>query len=315
MHPAYSVILFTTISGAGYGLLIWMAAGVLLAIVPPDGSFGLIGLGLAVIMITTGLLSSMLHLGRPERAWRAFSQWSTSWLSREGVAAVATYVPVAGLGIGWVLFEDVSGSVAVCAILAICGALATVWCTGMIYGSLSTIKAWHHPLVAPIYCVMAVMTGAILFNVLVAFWFGVEAGSVWFNLVLLLAGWLMKVVYWSQVDTAPKTATAGDATGLSRFGTVRVLEEPHTQANYVMREMGYGVARKHADKLRMIATVALFLIPAFGLLALLVATPGVAALLGIAAVGSTAVGVLIERWLFFAQARHVVSLYYGAEAI
>lgn len=315
MHPAYSVILFTTASGAGYGLLIWLSAGVLLGGVPSSGVFGFIGLALALILITTGLLSSTLHLGRPERAWRAFSQWRSSWLSREGVAAVATYVPAGILGIGWVFFSDITGVFAVCAALALILALATVWCTGMIYASLSTIKAWNHPLVAPIYCVLALVTGGILFNVLMTFWSGVDSTFVWVGLIVLLAGWLMKAVYWSQIDTEPATATAGDATGLGRFGEVRVLEPAHTQPNFVMREMGFAIGRKHAEKLRVIATACLFVVPAVCLLMLLVAAPAAAALVGLVAVLSMVVGVIAERWLFFAQAKHIVMLYYGADAI
>ena len=315
MHPAYSVILFTCASGAGYGLLIWMAVAALMGIVPPDSIFGFVGLGLAFTLITVGLLSSTLHLGRPERAWRAFSQWQTSWLSREGVAAVATYIPSGLFAIGWVFFEDVSGIFAILGIISIVAALITVWCTGMIYASLTTIKAWDHPLVAPIYVMLALMTGCILFNVLSTMWFGAEAEIIWLALLLIVTGWLMKVVYWSQIDTEPKTATPGDATGLGRFGTVRVLEEAHTQANFVMREMGYSIARKHGDKLRLIATACLFVVPALGLLLMLVAAPAVAALVSLIIVLSAIAGILVERWLFFAQAKHIVTLYYGADAV
>ena len=105
MHPAYSVILVTTASGAGYGLLVWL--GVLSAIdaLPADRWFGFAGLALSLGLISVGLLASTFHLGHPERAWRAFLQWRSSWLSREGAAAVATYVPAGLFGIGWVLFE------------------------------------------------------------------------------------------------------------------------------------------------------------------------------------------------------------------
>ena len=103
MHPAYSVILFTTASGAGYGLLFWLAVLSVFDDLPADLTLGLAGLGLAFALITVGLLSSTAHLGRPERAWRAFSQWRTSWLSREGVAAVATFVPFALFALGWLV--------------------------------------------------------------------------------------------------------------------------------------------------------------------------------------------------------------------
>jgi sulfite dehydrogenase (quinone) subunit SoeC len=101
MNPAYSVILFTTASGAGYGLL------ALLGLVGFNHgpvsifAFGITALFIALALITIGLLSSTLHLGHPERAWRAFSQWRSSWLSREGVAAVATYVPALLFGAVW----------------------------------------------------------------------------------------------------------------------------------------------------------------------------------------------------------------------
>ena len=99
MHPAYSVILFTTASGAGLGLLAWLALLGMLDAVPADRWLGVVGLGLAFVLVAGGLIASTAHLGRPERAWRAFSQWRTSWLSREGVMAVATAVPAGVLGV------------------------------------------------------------------------------------------------------------------------------------------------------------------------------------------------------------------------
>src|SRR4029077_9268611 len=93
MHPAYSVIFFTTASGAGYGLLIGLAAAAILNLVPRDPVLGFFGLGIALVLVTTGLLTSTFHLGRPERAWRSLSQWRSSWLSREGAAAIVTYIP------------------------------------------------------------------------------------------------------------------------------------------------------------------------------------------------------------------------------
>jgi len=162
MHPAYSVIIFTTASGAGYGLLIWLAVAAALNLVPRDPGLGFFGLGLALALITIGLLTSTVHLGRPERAWRSLSQWKTSWLSREGIAAIVTYVPAGALGLGWVFGEFMPGQIAVGAWLSIVCALVTVWCTGMIYASLPTIRAWNQPLVAPVYETLALATGGVL---------------------------------------------------------------------------------------------------------------------------------------------------------
>src|SRR5260221_12930021 len=104
MHRALSIVFFTTASGAGFALLLVIGLGVPLALLPDNAGFGAAGLATAFLLAAGGLISSVFHLGRPERAWRAFSQWRSSWLSREGVMAVATFVPAAIFAIGWVLF-------------------------------------------------------------------------------------------------------------------------------------------------------------------------------------------------------------------
>ena len=261
MHPAYSVILFTTASGAGYGLLVWLAVFGELGLAPITLEFGLTGFVLALGLVSIGLLSSTFHLGRPERAWRAVTQWRSSWLSREGVAALATYLPAGVLALGWVFFGRVSGAYLLAAILTLAGALLTVWCTGMIYASLKTIPAWHQPLVAPLYLMLGLATGALLFDLMLRVW-GAASGSMTALAAALLAISLgMKLAYWKAIDHGDQTHSAESATGLGEFGKVRPLEPPHTQPNYVMREMGYRVARKHALKLRRFVIVLAFAVP------------------------------------------------------
>ena len=314
MNPAYSVIIFTSASGAGYGLLAWLGLAVLTGAAAPASAFAIVALPLALVLITVGLLSSTLHLGRPERAWRAVTQWQTSWLSREGVLALATYVP-AGL---WLLLQWLAPDIwwiapAALSLLAAAGALATVWSTGMIYQSLPTIRAWSEPIVAPNYVLLALATGAVLMALLQA-GFGLAGRRMALvAALLLLAAAGAKWLYWRRIDAAPRTWTAESATGLGHLGRVRPLDPPHTQPNFVMREMGFAVARKHAQALRMMALGAGFVGPA-ALLALATSLPALPAALAtaVAALG-VSVGVLAERWLFFAEARHVVTLYYGAE--
>jgi sulfite dehydrogenase (quinone) subunit SoeC len=314
MHPAYSVILFTTASGAGYGLLVWLAVLSALGVLPADRWFGFTGLGLSLGLISVGLLASTFHLGHPERAWRAFSQWRSSWLSREGVAAVATYVPAGLFGIGWVFLERTDGIFAFFGLLAAALALVTVYCTGMIYASLRTIRQWYQPLVPWVYIMLALATGALLMLAQIHV-FGMA--SPWFSLVtaaLVGLALLLKQRYWSTIDTEKKIWTIGDATGLGKHGQVRVLDLPHTQANFVMREMGYAVARNHVKKLRGIVRLLAFVVP--GALCLITVAPSAllampAALLAVIA---AAVGIAVERWLFFAEAEHVSMLYYGRPA-
>ena len=312
MHPAYSVILFTTASGAGLGLLAWLALLGMLDAVPADRWLGVVGLGLAFVLVASGLIASTAHLGRPERAWRAFSQWRTSWLSREGVMAVATTVPAGVLGVGWVGLESVDGLFAIAAALTVACAVFTLYCTGMIYASLRTIRQWHQPLTAPIYVALGLASGAVLLHALLAAFGEAAPWSAWLAIVCVAVGAALKWAYWLRIDGELRTYTAEAATGLGHLGKVRTLEPPHTQPNFVMREMGYRVARKHALKLRRLALLFAFGLPiAF----LLLSQSGALALAArLLAVLSMAVGLVTERWLFFAEAEHVAMLYYGADA-
>lgn len=309
MHPAYSVILFTTASGAGYGLMFWLGLAHVVGVFPVTGWDFLAAILVALMLVTLGLFSSTFHLGHPERAWRALSQWRSSWLSREGVAAVATYVP-AGLLALLSLF-GVSGWLSLpLALLSAIGAVATVWCTGMIYGSLKTIRQWHHPLVPWIYLALAAASGAMLLALLTAFAGGTARGASALALLSLIGAGVLKTLYWRGVDADKGAFTADMAIGIQ--GVRRQLDPPHTRPNYVMREMGYHVARKHARDLRRIVFTWGGAVPGL-LLALIALTGGLAPVLTPIAVMSAGAGLVVERWLFFAEAEHVAMLYYGAE--
>ena len=311
MRPAYSIIFFTTASGAGYGLLALLGLLAAVGTVPPDFWLGLIGLGLALALISAGLLSSAAHLGRPERAWRAVSQWRSSWLSREAVAAITTYVPAGLLCIGWVLLGRTDGWVAAAGTTAAAGAAVTVFCTGMIYASLPPIAQWHSPFTVPSYLIHAAMTGTLLLNALLQS-FGVAPAWVpQLGLAATLLGWGWKIATWRHNDALPTAAsTINAATGL-KGGEVRSIEWPHTEENFVLKEMGFQVARKHAARLRRITHGAAFALPSLLLAAAMLTSWPVAAVLSVLAALVQLAGMLVERWLFFAEARHTVSLYYG----
>jgi DMSO reductase anchor subunit len=314
MHPAYSVIFFTTASGAGYGLIFLMALFAAMNGVPADPWFGAIGLGLGTLLVTGGLLSSTAHLGHPERAWRAYSQWKSSWLSREGVLATATYVPLALTFWGWVIEGSMDGTFSFIAAVLAMMCLLTVHSTGMIYATLRTISAWHNRLTVPGYLCFALLSGSVWFHAL-AQMFGYQTPAV--ALVVIVALFLsfyIKRKYWRSIDTQPGPSTPESATGLGDLGKVRLLDPPTMTENFVQREMGFSIARKHAQKLRRICFFTYFLIPIVltGLTSNgepWLAIPGT-----LLAAISVSVGVVVERWLFFAEAKHVSMLYYGAEA-
>jgi DMSO reductase anchor subunit len=312
VHPAASVILFTTASGAGLGLLAWLALFGLAGMAPETTGFGFVGLGLSVALLSLGLLSSTFHLGRPERALRALTQWRSSWLAREGVAALATYVAAGPFALGWIVLNRVDGPFAVAAAASFALAVVTVVCTAMIYASLKPIRQWNQRWTLPVYLLMAAASGALLLvDLTLAFGvfrpgFGALAAA-----ALALAG-LAKLAYWRAIDREPPRSTLATATGLA--GPVRLLEQPHTEENFVMREMGFRIARKHAAKLRRFVVAALFVGPVLLTLAASAAPPIPALVLALAATVLAAAGLGVERWLFFAEATHASMLYYGRAA-
>lgn len=308
MHPAISVIAFTTLSGAGFGLWAWL--GLRIAFGGPPGMYeGIgwaIGLLAAAVLVAIGLASSFLHLGRPARAWRAFSQWRTSWLSREALLAVACFGAMATVfavgrsGFHPLLLRGAGGLLAVLS-------LATVCSTAMIYASLRPIPAWSHRLVVPAYAGFALLQGALLLPTFTST--ALARGGLWWTCLALVIGLAAaKLRYWADIDRGPDMPTRGQAIGLPHRRAT-VFEHPHTEANYITREMAFVVARRHARLLRGVA-LGLFALLPLVLLGLAAARPATSIwALPLAAACSLA-GALVERWLFFAEAKHMVSLYY-----
>ncbi|MCF2904823.1 dimethyl sulfoxide reductase anchor subunit [Octadecabacter sp. CECT 8868] len=288
MHPAPSVILFSTMSGAGFGLLAFLGLG--LPVVTGGLAFGYFAL--AYLLAVGGLIASTFHLGHPERAMKAFKQWRSSWLSREGICAVAALVVMAIYGAGLVFFGTRIG------LLGTIGAIlsfGTVFTTSMIYTQIKTVPRWNNTTTPAMFLSICIAGGALL------------AGEVKFAVPLLILAAAAQIGHWLFGDRAlaESGTTLATATGLGARGEVRAFEPPHTGTNYLLNEFVYVIGRKHALKLRIIALI------------LMIAVPLALVLLGqsfifiaLAAI-SHLVGVFTARWLFFAQAEHVVGLYYG----
>lgn len=220
-------------------------------------------------------------------------------------------MPAALFGLGLWLGSS-HALVAVLGIASAAMAIVTIYCTGMIYASLRPIHQWHNAWVVPNYLLLALFGGALWLDALVHFW---EDRVHIVGMIALLAGVAAlagKLGYWNFIDTTKSASTAESATGLGALGRVRLFEAPHTEENYLLREMGYRIARRHATKLRRIALLLTFGLP-LPLAALALAIDAVpAAAAAVAACLSVSLGILAERWLFFAEAKHTVTLYYGA---
>lgn len=306
MKPALSVIFFTVLSGAGYGL--WCLLGVALAAgIYPATDNVLAPLAFGFVLVTFGLLASTSHLGRPERAWRALSQWRSSWLSREGIASLVTYLPM--LALTWCAYTQRSGApLRITAALLALGALATLFCTANIYRSLKAIHAWRAPQVLPLYFAFALLSGGLWLWSWLMFAAG-NAVALWpAALLMALAALaaLAKARYWRAIDRMPAN-TAGHATGLEPLGSVRAFEGPVTEESYLTHEMAFVLARKHSRKLRLLAGELAFALPVLALALAQLLDAGWLVPLGAAA---CLAGLFVERWLFFAEARHAVAAYF-----
>lgn len=286
MHPAKSVIVFTSLSGIGFGFLIWIGLGIPKAV----GGVGFVYYALAFILTVGGLIASTFHLGNPQRAWRAFTQWKTSWLSREAVLAVLALSVMAlhGASAVFLSYQPV--------FLGLLGAalcLATVLATAMIYTQLKTVPRWNQPATPVLFTLLSLAGGALL------------AGRMDPALWLLLAAGAVQLWAWLNGDKAFSGSGTTLSTATQLGAQVRAFEPPHTGSNYLMREMVFQVGRKHATRLRGIAFGLMTVLPV-----LIILVNDKHLMVGVAILAHFA-GVLVSRWLFFAEAEHVVGLYYG----
>jgi len=230
-------------------------------------------------------------------------------LSREGAMAIVTFIPLlisAWLSVVEGRYSPVSGG------LQIILSLVTVYCTAMIYASLRSVHAWHTKLTPLCYLLFAVAGGAIL----ALFFAACESGPVRAlsaaAIVALVAAWSAKSAWRNRMRDTKPLSTPESATGLGFIGSVRLLERPHVTENYLTREMGFRIARKHAAKLTRISFILGAIVPFILALIVLVSGQGPMAIISaLLAVFAFAAGIVVERWLFFAEARHAVMNYYG----
>src|SRR5436305_2950625 len=218
MHPDLSIVFFTTASGAGFGLLLLLDLGVPLGLLPVNPWFGIAALASAFGLAGGRLVSSAFHLGRPERVLRAFSQWRSSWLSREGVLSVVTLASAAVFAVGSVFFGAFSGIIGLFGIVAAALALGTIYCTGMIYASLKPIHQWHNRWVVPNYLALGLMAAFLLLDLIERFWVPFPLGTPILALVAVLIAWWMKERCWRFIDSSSAPSTVASATALGRRG-------------------------------------------------------------------------------------------------
>ena len=290
MHPAPSIILFTVLSGFGFGLIsiigllqFFNQISVVNIII-----FSLIGL----FFSTVGLISSFFHLANKKNAIKSMSQWQTSWLSREAISSIFCLSIVVG-NIGWVF--DQNRYISEVGVVLFLLSLFTIFTTSMIYAQLKTVPSWNNILTPALFIFAALAGGSILL-------------MDYASLVLLLIFGVLQVLFWYIADQSfiYKETSVGTALGFSKNEDIRAFDVAHTNRNYLLNEMVYKVARKHAIKIRYISFFAAFVFP----MSLTLIFPGNFSV-SVLIIVSHLVGIYFSRWLFFAEAKHSVGFYYN----
>lgn len=322
MRPAFSVLFLTTLIGAGQGLLVALVAGQLFLVVgtggmTETGGFYAAGSALALVLLALGLLASFFHLANPQRAWRAATQWRTSWLSREVIALPAVMgMAVLYGGLHWLGWDmalmhfangkslDLTMAVGFVTVLA---CFALFLCTGMIYACVKFIREWASVWTVINYTLMGLASGFIL-----AAAFAASNGSVvtgvfsGMALVLTIAALFGRAYsLWRNARIRPVSTLKG-AIG-APHQNIRQVSQGFGGKSFNTTEFFHGVS---ADTVRML--VVFFIAAGFVAPAALVLM-GATALLWLAFVVQY-VGLLAERWVFFAHGNHVQNLYYQRKA-
>ena len=315
MKPALSIVFFTVASGAGLGLLALLALADLCPVPLLSPEAVVRGIALALLLIAAGLASSVLHLAKPSNAWRAFARFRTSWLSREAVVAALLF-PVTFVYLVTVWSAGAGTMRTVLAIAITLLAWGLLFCTAMIYASLKPIRQWRTGWTPAAYLLLGHWSGALI-AVALAIGYGGEAMRwAWLAAGLGVAALIAKLGYWRHAsDRGGRSAlTLEQAIGVRQgvrppgisVAQARLFDVGHTQRTFLTDEFVFRLARQHAQAVRGAALALGFGIP---LLWLATGPRHWAAATSVAMLAL--VGLVAERWLFFADARHTVRLYHG----
>ena len=319
MHPAFSVIFLTTLIGAGQGLFLALYAQQVfawMALAPSvDGTgFYLFGSLLVLGLLAAGLFASFFHLGRPERAWRSAARWRTSWLSREVLALPGFMALVAAYALVWYLQRS-SAAVDLTAWAFWLGGvgvllcLALFVCTGMIYACMRFLQEWATPLTIVNFVLLGSASGWLIASTLASLT-APEILPLLGKLTFFLIGLALLTRVASLVRNArlvPKS-TPQSAIGI-RHAQIKQTAQGAMGGSFNTREFFHGRAPSTLGVVRIVFLLLTFAVPAVLLgVGLWNASPAV---LG-SAVLVQYLGLVLERWYFFADARHPQNLYYQA---
>ncbi len=317
MHPAFSVILFTVTSGAGYGLIALLSffnfihQGIFIS-----KDLFLIFSVVSIGIFSFGLISSTFHLANPKNAWRAFMRFRTSWLAREGLLAILFYPLL--LTYLYLIYQDTYINnflfMQFYSFLIFIFSVFIIFCTGMIYACLKTIPQWNTILTPINYILIGLYLGFLLILFLLSIK-SYDINNYKFSILCLISfSFIMKSIYYYKIT--PARHNISDATNAAikiKNSSVRLLDVGHTGGTFLTDEFGFFAAEK---KLKIIKFFSIF----FGFIAPLMLISLYYLLYNdilviFLALLVSFIGIIAERWLFFAQAKHVVNLYHGSQTV
>jgi len=315
MKPDSALIYFTVCSGTGYGMimsLILLYSNNQLNI---DYQIKILISSLSFFLIASGFVASTIHLGHPERAWRALSQWRSSWLSREGVVGIITFIPLFLFYFFWIF----SAKIGVTFLLLLITSLfctTTIYCTAKIYSSLKAIPAWHNSFVPLIYILNSLVLGSI-FTFTILFYFEIKIYFLSnFIIIMSLTALFIKLLYWLSIKKTSKSNIAS-ATGLGTSKKTTFFEGPHTGENYLTSEMFNKINISKKYILRLTFCIFSYITPAYYISQQenFVANQNIISFTLIIISILALIGMFVERYLFFIESNHTVSLFYGNQTI
>ncbi|MEO7853533.1 MAG: DmsC/YnfH family molybdoenzyme membrane anchor subunit [Rubrivivax sp.] len=311
MHPGFSVILLTTLIGAGQGLFLGLYAADLAAalhvIALPSGrGFFVPGVMLSLAFTGAGAIASLFHLGHPERAWRALAMWRTSWLSREGIVMLSFMLAVFLYGLAhWLEWPATLAIGAVAAVLC----LSLFICTGMIYACIKFLQEWASPLTVINYIVLGCASGFTLASAFAALTedrlvVAYTATAIAFTLL----GLLTRCASLLRNSRIKHKSTLQSATGIHHPRIVQ-KSQGFMGGSYNTREFFHGRSRAFLRSIKWVFLALAFAVP---LLLLGFSLSHVSAIVLCLAFLVQYAGLIAERWFFFAQSNHPQNLYYQA---
>lgn len=322
MHPALSVIFLTTLIGVGQGLFLALYSHEVVthfsaAEAADFSQFYGMGALLAVGFLILGLLASFFHLGHPERAWRAAAKWRTSWLSREVIVLPATMGLIGLYGLAhWFQYSPdfvASGSTITLSVglLATLMTLTLFICTAMIYASLKFLQEWYSPLTVINYILLGSASGFTLATALSA-WMG--TGQKGFFAGIAIALTILALVFRGASLLRNKSlrpaVSVNSGVGIHHPQIIQKAQGA-MGGSFNTREFFHGKKASFVKNMKYIFLVLVFAVP---LILLGLSLSQAAFVIPVAAFAAQYIGLLAERWYFFAEARHPQNMYYQSIA-